>query len=74
MKRLIRAVVYLFALGTAFAHQPRLIGDKPTIEVRDPEISQAFYAWLAGAPQTYTIRSAVPLRLNYRKFLFCWAG
>ena len=63
MKRLIRAVVYLFALGTAFAHQPRFIGDKPTIEVRDPEISQAFYAWLAGAPQTYTIRSAVPLRL-----------
>jgi hypothetical protein len=53
----------LVAAGTAFAHQPRLVGDKPSIEVRDPEISQAFYARLAGNPQTYHIRSDVPLRL-----------
>jgi hypothetical protein len=53
----------LFAAGTVFAHQPRLVGDRPSIEVRDPEISQAFYARLAGNPQTYYIRSEAPLRL-----------
>jgi len=63
-----RSVAFLFviaalAAGTAFAHQPRLVGDRPAIEVRNPEISQAFYARLAGNPQTYTIRSEVPLRL-----------
>jgi hypothetical protein len=53
----------LIAVGTAFAHQPRFVGDRPSIEVRDPEISQAFYARLAGNPQTYYIRSEAPLRL-----------
>ncbi len=53
----------LVAAGPAFAHQPRLVGDRPLIEVRDPEISQAFYARLNGNPQTYDIRSDVPLRL-----------
>lgn len=53
----------LLVAGAAFAHQPRLVGDRPSIEVRAPEISQAFYARLAGNPQTYYIRSEVPLRL-----------
>lgn len=57
------ALLGLLAAATAFAHQPRLVDDRPTIEVRDPEISQAFYARLAGHPQTYMIRSEVPLRL-----------
>lgn len=57
------ALASLIAAGPAFAHQPRLVGDRPSIEVRDPEISQAFYARLAGNPQTYHIRSDVPLRL-----------
>jgi len=53
----------LLVAGTALAHQPRLVDDKPSIEVKDPEISQAFYARLAGNPQSYYIRSDVPLRL-----------
>jgi hypothetical protein len=53
----------LIAAGTVLAHQPRLVGDRPSIEVRDPEISQAFYARLAGNPQTYYVRSEAPLRL-----------
>jgi hypothetical protein len=57
------ALFTLIATGKVFAHQPRLVGDRPSIEVRDPEISQAFYARLAGNPQTYHIRSEVPLRL-----------
>ncbi len=47
----------------ALAHQPRLVGDKPSIEVRKPEISQAFYARLAGGPQSYYIRSDAPFEL-----------
>ena len=45
------------------AHQPRLVDNRPAIEVRNPEISQAFYARLSGEPQVYHIRSQVPLRL-----------
>lgn len=52
-----------FAAGSAFAHQPRLVNDRPSIIVRKPEISQAFNARLAGSPQTYFIRSDAPLRL-----------
>ena len=55
--------LFVLAAGTALAHQPRLVGDKPSIEVRTPEVSQAFYARLAGGPQTYYIRSDKPLRL-----------
>jgi len=57
------AVLGLLAAGTVFAHQPRFVGDRPVVEVRSPEISQAFYARLSGAPQTYVIRSDAPLRL-----------
>lgn len=59
------ALVLLMALVgvAAYAHQPRLVGERPWIEVRDPEVSQAFYARLNGGPQTYVIRSATPFRL-----------
>lgn len=57
------AVSIFFSAATVFAHQPRIVDDKPLIEVKKPEISQAFYARLAGNPQTYVVRSAVPLRL-----------
>jgi hypothetical protein len=53
----------VFTAGAAYAHQPRLVGDRPLIVVRKAEISQAFYAHLAGSPQTYFIHSDVPLRL-----------
>jgi hypothetical protein len=58
-----RVFLFLLVAAMALAHQPRLVDDRPSIEVRDPEISQAFYARLAGKPQTYVIRSQVPLRL-----------
>ncbi len=53
----------LILAGTASAHQPRLVDNAPSIEVRNPEVSQAFYARLSGAPQTYIIRSETPLKL-----------
>jgi hypothetical protein len=55
--------LFLIIGGPVLAHQPRLVDNRPTIEVRNPEISQAFYARLSGEPQTYHIRSQVPLRL-----------
>ncbi len=62
-KQAAKAILFVLAAGTAFSHQPRLVDDKPSIEVRRPEISQAFYARLDGSPQTYTIRSEAPFRL-----------
>ena len=55
--------LFVLAAGAAFAHQPRLVDNRPSIIVRDPEISQAFYARLAGSPQTYSILSDAPFRL-----------
>jgi hypothetical protein len=57
------AIAAAFAVPAALAHQPRLVRDKPSIEVRDPEISQAFYAWLNGSVQSYYVRSETPFRL-----------
>jgi hypothetical protein len=47
----------------AFAHQPRIVGNLTLIEVRNPDISQAFYAKLNGSPQVYRIVSDQPFRL-----------
>jgi hypothetical protein len=61
--------IFLLALGAVAAvpaveaHQPRLVRDKPSIEIRKPEVSQAFYAWLNGSVQSYYIRSETPFRL-----------
>ena len=55
--------ILLSICGPVLAHQPRLVDNRPAIEVQNPEISQAFYARLSGEPQTYHIRSQVPLRL-----------
>jgi len=64
MKRLgILVCVLLSFAAAALAHQPRLIRDKPSVEVQNPEISQAFYAWLNGSAQSYYIRSETPFRL-----------
>jgi hypothetical protein len=56
-------LLLLLAAAPALAHQPRLVGSKPSVEVRNPEVSQAFYARLEGGPQSYYIRSDKPLRL-----------
>jgi hypothetical protein len=52
-----------FLAPAAQAHQPRLVRNQPSIEVRNPEISQAFYAWLQGSVQSYYIRSDAPFHL-----------
>jgi hypothetical protein len=37
------------------AHQPRLISERGTVEIKNPEVSQAFYATLRGEPDQYQI-------------------
>jgi hypothetical protein len=64
MKRLLFFLVIVLACSpAAFSHQPRLVRDQPSIMVRNPEISQAFYAWLNGSTQTYYIKSETPFHL-----------
>lgn len=53
----------LFALWVLFvlpiqaqAHQPRIVENEKT-EIRNPEISQAFYGELQGGPKTFVIES-----------------
>jgi hypothetical protein len=61
--RKIFVVVFLiFSLCIAHAHQPRLVSESFN-EVRDPEISQAFYAELKGKPDVYRIESDMPFVL-----------
>ncbi|MBL7045046.1 MAG: hypothetical protein ISR98_00385 [Parcubacteria group bacterium] len=58
-----RIIIILFIIGvfgfitsTIFAHQPRLVKED-IIEIKNPEVSQAFYAELVGTPQIYYIQS-----------------
>jgi len=46
------------------AYLPYLEEDNVKIAVSNPEISQAHYGWLAGAPAIYAISSAKPFRLH----------
>lgn len=47
---------------TAFAHQPRIVKDNPTI-VTFPEVSKAYYGTLSGKPAVYTITADKPFAL-----------
>jgi hypothetical protein len=43
------------AASPVFAHQPRLIYGDRTVEIRNPEVSQAFYAEMQGSLHLYQI-------------------
>lgn len=55
-------VLLLLVPGAALAHQPRIVESGP-VDIRQPEVSQAFYGELAGAPVEYRIQSAETFRL-----------
>jgi hypothetical protein len=62
VKNFLTALIALLCLtlagaGSVSAHQPRLVGDEQTVEIKNPEISQAFYATLEGEPDRYRIDS-----------------
>ena len=50
-------LLLILAFGQAHAHLPRLVIDEQFVEVRGPEISQAFYAQLKGSPDVYEINA-----------------
>jgi len=55
------AIFFLLA-DVGSAHQPRLI-DTKTIDIQNPEISQAFYGELKGSPVEFRIKSDNDFRL-----------
>lgn len=59
---LIVAAVWFLAAGSVSAHQPR-IAEGENIRIANPEVSQAFYGELTGAPVRYQINSSEPFRL-----------
>jgi len=60
MKKKILPFFCLLFIGFAFAHQPRLVFQQPIgqiVNVKNPEISQAFYGQLSGQSDIYQIVS-----------------
>lgn len=62
MRRIIIFLFILFFAFGAFAHQPRIVSEKLT-EIKNPDISQAFYGKLTGEPSFYEIKSEEPFNL-----------
>ncbi|MCK9150549.1 hypothetical protein [Methanobacterium alcaliphilum] len=60
-------LVIFLSFSLAAAHQPRLVSGNSSIEnpvvVKNPEISQAFYGQLNGAPAYYEIKSNASFNL-----------
>jgi len=54
MKKLFIIIGLFLIIQAAHAHQPRIVEDEIT-EVKNPEISQAFYGELDGQPERYEI-------------------
>ncbi len=57
------AVLAWFSVTAVYAHQPRLIEDHGPVEIKNPEISQAFYATLDGRPDHYRIEAGEGFKL-----------
>jgi Cu+-exporting ATPase len=51
------ALSLVVGANPALAHQPRIVGNASSMDVKEPEISKAYYGELAGAPVLYEIRS-----------------
>lgn len=67
MKTTLIAAIFLFCLllkaPLALAHLPRLVDGDGPVEIKKPEVSQAFYAALEGKPGLYHIDTAGNLSL-----------
>jgi hypothetical protein len=61
MMKLAFAIIFLFA-NVLSAHQPRWV-DTKTVDIQNPEVSQAFYGELKGSPVEFRIRSDHSFRL-----------
>jgi len=54
--------IFLFMSSSALAHLPRIVKGN-YVEITNPEVSQAFYGELRGAPAEYRINSNREFRL-----------
>lgn len=62
-KKVYLAIVFAVCAPVfVFAHQPQIVTSRETVVV-EPEISKAYYATLAGTPDTYTIDALAPFNL-----------
>ncbi len=59
MKKIICLTVLIFLVltGTALAYQPRIVFNKTTIKIEEPETSKAYYDILSGDPVVYQIEA-----------------
>jgi len=49
-------IIFSFAIaGNVWAHEPRYIQDDQLVLIKNPDVSQAFYSELKGAPAYYLI-------------------
>jgi len=64
MKRVILiSVIFSFVLaGSVLAHQPRIVSEEGIIQIKNPEISQAFYGELKGKAVDFEIDSDQPFK------------
>jgi hypothetical protein len=49
--------------SVACAHQPRIVSGENTVEIKKPEVSQAFYGVLQGQPDEYSLTADTELDL-----------
>ena len=57
------AFVAVLMPSAAYAHQPRIVEGGSPVEIANPEVSQAFYGELKGAPQEFGITMDRDFRL-----------
>jgi hypothetical protein len=66
MKKIYIILIFAFFIllkpALASAHQPRLV-ESNIVEVKNPEVSQAFYGELKGTPTEFRIQSDIDFRL-----------
>jgi hypothetical protein len=55
--------LFLFIPLAVSAHQPRIVSGNEINEIKNPDISQAFYGELKGEPAIYEIKSEAPFSL-----------
>ena len=65
MKKILFLIFFSFLICLpAWAHQPYLVSSGArVVEVKDPEVSKAYYSILQGEPQYYEIKSATAFQL-----------
>mgnify|MGYP001204036242 CR=1 FL=1 len=56
-------VAAMFLSLSALAHQPRFVTREMLVEIKNPEVSQAFYGTMNGGPAHYRIVSTEPFEL-----------